>query len=150
MASSKRILKELEAYHRDPSPALVSLEPAEEDNLTEFRAVLRGPDGTAYEGMYSLFLNPHFIARASLLIIYETKNLQAASSPSPSQLHPPIPLNRQQFSSQRPAAIQTSVPKQERSVSIYSKPLGRLRTDSSVRSRLCSSCSRLGASPIVR
>ncbi|TKA83066.1 hypothetical protein B0A55_00922 [Friedmanniomyces simplex] len=47
--ASKRLIKELEQYSRDPSPAVPRLE-AVGDDLTHLTADLRGPDGTAYEG----------------------------------------------------------------------------------------------------
>ncbi|KAF2167996.1 hypothetical protein M409DRAFT_53330 [Zasmidium cellare ATCC 36951] len=48
--ASKRLIKELEAYKREPSSALKVLEPKSEDDLFHWVAVLRGPEGTAYEG----------------------------------------------------------------------------------------------------
>ncbi|KAK0253056.1 hypothetical protein LTR91_021923 [Friedmanniomyces endolithicus] len=47
--ASKRLIKELEQYSRDPSPAVSRLE-AVHDDLTHLTADLRGPAGTAYEG----------------------------------------------------------------------------------------------------
>ena len=49
--AAKRLIKELEAYNRDPSPAIAELYPLEDDNLFELRAVLRGPQGTGYQGL---------------------------------------------------------------------------------------------------
>lgn len=49
--ASKRLIKELDAYNREPSPAVVSLEPVSDDDLFNLRAVLRGPDETAYGGI---------------------------------------------------------------------------------------------------
>ena len=48
--ASKRLIKELDAYNRDPSPALSTLEPVSDDDLFHLTAVLRGPEETAYEG----------------------------------------------------------------------------------------------------
>ena len=48
--ASKRLIKELDAYNRDPSPALASLETVSDDDLLHLRAVLRGPEDTAYQG----------------------------------------------------------------------------------------------------
>lgn len=48
--ASKRLIKELDAYRRDPSAALSVLEPRSDDDLFHLVAVLRGPEGTAYEG----------------------------------------------------------------------------------------------------
>lgn len=52
--ATKRIIRELEAYNRDPSPVLSRLEPISDDNLLELTATLLGPEGTAYEGTLSL------------------------------------------------------------------------------------------------
>ena len=49
--ASKRLIKELDAYNRDPSAAVSSLEPVADDDLLHLTSVLRGPDGTAYEGI---------------------------------------------------------------------------------------------------
>lgn len=48
--AAKRLIKELDAYNRDPSAAVAELYPLHDDNLFELRAVLRGPEGTGYEG----------------------------------------------------------------------------------------------------
>lgn len=50
--ASKRVLKELEQYAKDPSAAVAKLEPVEDD-VSNLTAVLRGPEGTAYEGIPS-------------------------------------------------------------------------------------------------
>ena len=51
--ASKRLIKELDAYNRDSSPALTSLRPLSDDDLFHLKAVLRGPERTAYEGTSS-------------------------------------------------------------------------------------------------
>ena len=48
--ASKRLIKELDAYNREPSSAISSLEPVSDEDLFHMRAVLRGPAETAYEG----------------------------------------------------------------------------------------------------
>ncbi|KAM0710874.1 hypothetical protein Q7P35_001612 [Cladosporium inversicolor] len=48
--AAKRLIKELDQYNKDPSPALQRLEPTSDDDIFHLTAVLRGPDGTAYEG----------------------------------------------------------------------------------------------------
>jgi hypothetical protein len=48
--AAKRLIKELDQYNKDPSPAVLRLEPASEDDIFHLTAVLRGPDGTAYDG----------------------------------------------------------------------------------------------------
>ncbi|WPH00989.1 hypothetical protein R9X50_00382300 [Acrodontium crateriforme] len=55
--ATKRLLKELEAYNRGPSPHVLRLEPVNDDNLLSLSADLRGPDGTAYQdGIFTLAL----------------------------------------------------------------------------------------------
>jgi peroxin-4 len=49
--ASKRLIKELDQYNKDPSPAVIRLEPTNDDDLLHLTAVLKGPDGTAYEGI---------------------------------------------------------------------------------------------------
>lgn len=49
--ATKRLLKELEQYRKDPSRAVPSLEPVSDDDLFKLKAALRGPEGTAYEGI---------------------------------------------------------------------------------------------------
>ncbi|EON69573.1 hypothetical protein W97_08833 [Coniosporium apollinis CBS 100218] len=46
----KRLLKELQEYHSDPNDALLELGPISDNELMEWRAVMRGVEGTAYEG----------------------------------------------------------------------------------------------------
>ena len=49
--ATKRLIKELDQYNKDPSPAVVRLEPVGDD-ITQLTAVLLGPEGTAYEGLH--------------------------------------------------------------------------------------------------
>lgn len=53
--ATKRLLKELDQYRKDPPPAVPSLEPVSEDDIFNLTATLRGPEGTAYEGMHPVF-----------------------------------------------------------------------------------------------
>lgn len=48
--AAKRLIKELQQYQKEPSPALTRLEPVSEDDLFHLAATLKGPEGTAYEG----------------------------------------------------------------------------------------------------
>ncbi|KAF1350705.1 putative ubiquitin conjugating enzyme [Delphinella strobiligena] len=48
--SAKRILKELSNYERGPSEALVHLAPINDDDLMHWTGVMKGVQGTAYEG----------------------------------------------------------------------------------------------------
>lgn len=60
--AAKRLIKELDAYHADPSPAVASLQPGDDGDLLHLTAVLLGPQETAYEGTLhsTLALNPKY------------------------------------------------------------------------------------------
>jgi peroxin-4 len=47
---TKRLLQELQNYQSDPNPFLLRLGPINDDELTKWEAVMKGVDGTAYEG----------------------------------------------------------------------------------------------------
>jgi len=49
--AAKRLIKELDAYNRDGSSAVSSLEAVEDEDLFHLTAILRGPEETAYEGI---------------------------------------------------------------------------------------------------
>jgi hypothetical protein len=55
-SNTKRLIQELQDYHKDPNPALLHLGPVSDDELTKWTAVLKGVEGTAYEGMPSTLL----------------------------------------------------------------------------------------------
>ncbi|KAF2705919.1 ubiquitin-conjugating enzyme E2 4 [Pleomassaria siparia CBS 279.74] len=46
----KRLLTELQTYQSDPNEALLELGPVNDDELMNWRAVMKGVPGTAYEG----------------------------------------------------------------------------------------------------
>lgn len=46
----KRLMTELQTYQNDPNDALLDLGPADDD-VMQWRAVMKGVPGTAYEGM---------------------------------------------------------------------------------------------------
>lgn len=46
----KRLMTELQTYQRDPNEELLDLGPADEDFM-HWRAVMKGVQGTAYEGL---------------------------------------------------------------------------------------------------
>lgn len=55
----KRLMTELQTYQSDPNDALLELGPTDDD-VMHWRAVMKGVDGTAYEGMpYSGALRRH-------------------------------------------------------------------------------------------
>lgn len=47
--ATKRLMTELQTYQRDPNEELLDLGPADED-VMHWRAVMKGVEGTAYEG----------------------------------------------------------------------------------------------------
>ncbi|KAF2995686.1 hypothetical protein E8E13_003087 [Curvularia kusanoi] len=49
--ATKRLMTELQSYQKDPNAELLSLGPLDEDVL-HWRAVMKGVEGTAYEGTY--------------------------------------------------------------------------------------------------
>ena len=53
-STTKRLLHELQSYEQDPSDALLSLGPVHDDELLHWTAVLKGVEGTAYEGAHLL------------------------------------------------------------------------------------------------
>ncbi|KZF23666.1 putative ubiquitin-conjugating enzyme [Xylona heveae TC161] len=48
--AAKRLLQELKFYSQDPNDALISLGPVSDDQLFHWEAVMKGVNGTAYEG----------------------------------------------------------------------------------------------------
>ena len=50
-STTKRLIQELKDYQRDPNEALLHLGPSNDGELMEWTAVMRGVDGTAYEGV---------------------------------------------------------------------------------------------------
>ena len=51
-ATSKRLLKELQAYESEPNEALLRLGPLNDDDLHHWIGVMKGIPGTAYEGTF--------------------------------------------------------------------------------------------------
>ncbi|KAF2104432.1 ubiquitin-conjugating enzyme [Rhizodiscina lignyota] len=47
---TQRLLKELQQYQQEPNDALLSLGPVSDDELMHWSAVMKGVQGTAYEG----------------------------------------------------------------------------------------------------
>lgn len=50
--ATKRLMTELQTYQKDPNEELLDLGPADED-VMHWRAVMKGVEGTAYEGNIS-------------------------------------------------------------------------------------------------
>jgi ubiquitin-protein ligase len=49
-ATTKRLLHELRDYASSPNEALLHLAPIRDEELMKWEAVLKGPQGSAYEG----------------------------------------------------------------------------------------------------
>lgn len=52
--TTKRLLHELQSYKQEPSDALLELGPVNDDELLHWAAIMKGVEGTAYEGDQSL------------------------------------------------------------------------------------------------
>lgn len=50
--TTQRLLQELKKYAKEPNEALLHLGPIDEENLLLWEAVLKGVDGSPYEGTY--------------------------------------------------------------------------------------------------
>jgi peroxin-4 len=48
--TTQRLIRELKEYHKTPNESLLHLGPVDEENLLDWEAVLKGVDGTPYEG----------------------------------------------------------------------------------------------------
>jgi hypothetical protein len=48
--ASKRLIKELQNYQNEPNEALLELGPVDDDELFHWTALMKGVEGTAYEG----------------------------------------------------------------------------------------------------
>jgi peroxin-4 len=51
-STTKRLIQELQDYNQDPNEALLHLGPVSDNELTHWSAVMKGVDGTAYEGIF--------------------------------------------------------------------------------------------------
>lgn len=48
--TTQRLIRELKEYHKTPNESLLHLGPVDEENLLHWEAVLKGVEGTPYEG----------------------------------------------------------------------------------------------------
>jgi peroxin-4 len=48
--TTQRLIRELKEYHKTPNESLLHLGPVDEENLLQWEAVLKGVDGSPYEG----------------------------------------------------------------------------------------------------
>lgn len=56
-SSTKRLLHELHSYTSDPNPALLHLGPVSESQVLHWDAVMKGVEGSAYEGAETVWLD---------------------------------------------------------------------------------------------
>lgn len=56
--TTQRLIRELKAYHTTPNEALLHLGPIDEEDLLRWEAVLKGVDGTPYEGRFIKLNSP--------------------------------------------------------------------------------------------
>lgn len=134
--ATKRIIRELEAYNRDPSPVLSRLEPISDDNLLELTATLLGPEGTAYEGIHTLSpekkkekkerRNSKPPSLSTTPAKKTSKKFKAENGTSTSTSPPPTPPTHPPSTSRPPSATPTSNSPQEKFVSTYSLTIGLL------------------------
>jgi hypothetical protein len=119
--TTQRLLRELKDYAKSPNEALLHLGPVDDEDLLRWEAVLKGVNGTPYEGMRrgSHYLLSHPTPAGFQLTSYNSH--QAASGTSESQSHQIIPSHRRQFTSPRGYLTQTSPSRPARSVSPSSR-----------------------------
>lgn len=48
--TTQRLIRELKEYHKTPNESLLHLGPVDEEDLLHWEAVLKGVNGTPYEG----------------------------------------------------------------------------------------------------
>lgn len=58
--TTQRLLRELKDYSSSPNEALLHLGPVDEDDLLQWEAVLKGVNGTPYEGKFVDCCQPIF------------------------------------------------------------------------------------------
>lgn len=89
--ATKRLMTELQSYQKDPNAELLDLGPADED-VMHWRAVMKGVDGTAYEGTSIEWLLPSLAPAHPLLnyplntILTSPRRHMAPRHPHPSLL----------------------------------------------------------------
>lgn len=64
--TTQRLIRELKEYHKTPNESLLHLGPVDEEDLLHWEAVLKGVDGTPYEGKSDskyFTLKFHFVSK---------------------------------------------------------------------------------------
>ena len=91
--TTQRLIRELKEYHKTPNESLLHLGPVDEEDLLHWEAVLKGVDGTPYEGKSSarLWTIKHQ-SRGLLFVVFiqtnDTRRPLAPSHRNPSELPP--------------------------------------------------------------
>ena len=62
--TTQRLLRELKDYAKSPNEALLHLGPVDEEDLLRWEAVLKGVNGSPYEGMFVRNVMPYRIIRS--------------------------------------------------------------------------------------
>lgn len=128
--ATKRLMTELQSYQKDPNAELLDLGPADED-VMHWRAVMKGVEGTAYEGTSTELLLPSQApAHSRLPSEHHINIIQAAHGSSTSTSLPPTPTRHPPSASLRLSATPTSTSRRARSASICSRQAGRPHTPS--------------------
>jgi hypothetical protein len=128
--ATKRLMTELQSYQKDPNAELLDLGPADED-VMHWRAVMKGVEGTAYEGTSIESLLPSQApAHPKVPSEHHINLTQAAHGSSTSTSLPPTPTRRLPSASSRPSATPTSTSRRARSASTCSRQAGRPHTPS--------------------
>lgn len=52
--TTQRLIRELKDYSKNPNEALLHLGPVDDEDLLRWEAVLKGVNGTPYEGTYAM------------------------------------------------------------------------------------------------
>lgn len=128
---TKRLLTELQSYQKDPNAELLDLGPADED-VMHWRAVMKGVEGTAYEGML-LFSHSFLITEScapllllpTTLVAHHINSIQVAHGSSTSTSLHHTPTHRPRCASSRPSATPMSTSRPARSALICSRQAGR-------------------------
>ncbi|KAJ5584617.1 uncharacterized protein N7459_004417 [Penicillium hispanicum] len=71
-STTQRLLRELKEYSKSPNEVLLHLGPVDEEDLLRWEAVLKGVDGSPYEGKAELTLGGSH--RSSRIILTENRN----------------------------------------------------------------------------
>lgn len=78
MSASKRLAKEYISSQTDPNPALESLGPETDNNMFKWKAVMRGPQDSPYEGMFESYIYLYLLWVFSLNLVLHTSKYKSS------------------------------------------------------------------------